>query len=748
MTIDTPARAAPAARSQVRLHGLAAGFFGLLAFLTLYPIVLHSGTHVAGFDYFNYNWNFWWIRHALHTPGLDVYANDFVMFPNLSNYGYHALTAFWYPLWALLEPLTGTLHAVTVIIFLGAFLNGYLLFVLLRSESVHPGLALLGGAVLQVLPISRYFYYNTHLNLMDWFWLPAHLLLWQQVVAAIDGGRLRQAVGWALVQGIALWGLFLTDLQFPIFLAAVMVPYGLYTLWRSRWRVRLISAGIVAVGVAVALIWFAGPLPAILEFSGELVPGPVEDRPGVPFPGGLLSMADEWWSWARPSVGAFVTVAILLSTIVSVTPLRRRMPPDRWLWFGIMLPPLIFALGPTVQLGDQTIPMPYRWLYTITDGMFRMPWRLAPIFVIAGMIFAGKTWTPLLTGRAILPPRSARVFALAGAFLALAVSIRLYETAPLDPVPYPYTFYETMAAEPYDEYVVFEVPTGIGTGEVLFGDSRAIQLQFYGMTHTRRMVNGFISRAPIENFWYMVYDDPMISWLGQRRYLEPENVAAQLRERIFSWPIGYIVIHQNLIGRDGPTLQEIIGYLNQHDDLVCPFTVEGDAVVYRTRWHPDGCPPRTPPEVAPGEFVIDIGAPGDEVHLGWGWHYREDVFGVTLRWMGEYPQTRLYVDLPPADYTVTITAQAFHEPRTLQLIVNDQPLGTPATVSTDQLAEYTFDLPAEVIGDGDHSEVVFDYDDWRVPAELGLGGDQRRLALAVDWVRFAQQDSGQPTDGS
>ena len=73
----------------------------------------------------------------------------------------------------------------------------------------------------------------------------------------------------------------------------------------------------------------------------------------------------------------------------------------------------------------------------------------------------------------------------------------------------------------------------MGTGEVLIGDERAITLQMYTMTHEKRGVNGFISRAPTEHFWYLNTDDPLLSWLGQRRFLELETVEAQLRERIF-----------------------------------------------------------------------------------------------------------------------------------------------------------------------------------------------------------------------
>lgn len=710
-------------------------FYVLLALIVLHPMIWFTGSQAAGFDYFNYHWNFWWIRHVLTTPGLTLFQTDYTFFPVMNNLGYHALTAFWFPVWALLEPLTDTYVAMTAIITLAAVLNGWLTYVLLRRLGVAVGLALLGGAALQVTPLVRYFYYNTHINLMDWFWLAGSLLLWQQVVRAAESGRLARLLFWSAVMGLGLYGIGLTDLQFPIFTAFVLAPYSLYTLWQTRQRGRLILGGMLALGLALALLWLAGPLPWMLRFEGTLAPGPVDERPGVPFPRGYFSVDAVWWNWNTPTLGGFVTINLLLALAVSLTPLRRHLPRARWFWLLVLLPPLILSLGPSITLFGAEIPMPFRLLHAVTNGMFRMPWRLAPIYIFAAVIFIGLTWTPLLARW----NRGRRLALLALAFGLLAADARIFQSGPLRPVLRPYTFYETIGAErgqPYDELVLLDVPTGVGTGEVLIGDERAITLQMYTMTHEKRTVNGFISRAPTESFWYLNTDDPMLSWLGQRRFLEPEAVERQLRQRIFDWPLGYIVIHRDIIGYDGPTVQEIIGFLNQFDDLLCPLWIEGDAVVYRTAAHPDGCPPRTPSEIEPGVYEIDLGAPGDERFTGWGWHRQEQVFDVNWRWAGQEPQARLYIDLPPGAYEVTVLAQAFWEPRTLQVRLNGQPVGAAEPVPVENLAELRFMLPADQIGSGQHLELTLVYDGVLIPNEVGQSADGRRLAISVERVRF------------
>ena len=54
------------------------------------------------------------------------------------------------------------------------------------------------------------------------------------LVRAVSGRRWSRVFLWAVVEGIALWGTGHTDLQFPIFVAFILVPYGLWTLWQTR----------------------------------------------------------------------------------------------------------------------------------------------------------------------------------------------------------------------------------------------------------------------------------------------------------------------------------------------------------------------------------------------------------------------------------------------------------------------------------------------------------------------------------
>ena len=252
------------------------GFYALLALLALYNPIFHLGTHVTGWpvtDFYHFHWNYWWLRHAL-ASGLNVYLTDYVFAPFTNNLAFHTLTPFFYPIWALLEPFVGTVAAMTAIFVVAMTASAGAFYALLRREGVSVGLALVGGAMLELTPLMLTGVYWTNINLMGWFWLPLLLLLWGEmaVIVAPDrfvesglgqtklltsppalstpytssptvspplhvvergqGCEVRLAL-YTLLLGVSFWAMVLTDLQYPLWNAFVVVPYALFTLWRA-----------------------------------------------------------------------------------------------------------------------------------------------------------------------------------------------------------------------------------------------------------------------------------------------------------------------------------------------------------------------------------------------------------------------------------------------------------------------------------------------------------------------------------
>jgi hypothetical protein len=742
-----------------------------MALVWLHEPLAHVATHLTTdygqqvtTDYYHFYWNYWWMRHAF-SNGLDVYFTNYVFAPHVSNLSLHTLTPFWYPVWALLEPLFGTVAAMNGVFFVALLLNGVVMHAFLRGQGASHGLALVGGLLLQGSELMFFSLRWTTVNLMGWFWLPLVVMLWQRGLnhrgaENTEGGgnsnslvlpkrELRTRILWSMLLGITLWAMILTDLQYGVFLALLFLPVVGWSLWRGRRQVlQIVLYGALALGVALLLLWLAGPLQPLLAYDRSLLAStPMERATHVEFPLGYI------WRGAQD-----ISFGVLLLPLVVIGGWLLAMGDGRkredavvhdasrsghlpsWLWLATAVLPLLLSAGGSVSIAGIDVPMPYQIVHALLGGTFRYPERFTNVFLIAGLAFALPVISRWLAQRG----QNVRAAVVAALVLAVLLDARVFASVPLQPIPPRYAFYEAMGREAHD-YVVLEVPTAGASGEGIVGRGEWAAAQWYGAIHGKRMVNGHLSRVPPWVFLYMETDDAMLSWLGQRRWLAPEVVRAQMIERIEAFPMGYIVLHTNWLPQDGPTLQEIVGFFNQQDDLLCPMWIEAGAIVYRTRWHPDGCPARTPPELTAGVYEIDIGGADDARYIGWGWHYAEPVGGILWRWTGEYPRiggdvmpadghlyADLYVDLPPNAYSITINAQSFETARLMTVYVNGVEVGS-SLVQPGGLQPYAFAVPAMLIGDGQHVAIRLAYDD--APA---MGA--RRLALAVDNVRIESAD--------
>lgn len=721
---------------------LALAACALLAVLALYNPIFHLPDHVPTdivpvvTDYFHYHWNYWWIRHALST-GLNVYLTNYVFTPFTSSLALHPLTPLFYPIWALFEPLTGTITAMVVVYLVAYTLTGYSVYLLLRDEKVAPGWALVGAAMVEVCTLMTTSARWTMISLMGWFWLPILLLTWKRISFAM-GRRLWM---WALALGAVIWGMILTDLQYPLFAAPLIIPYGVWTLWRAdgtKARLRLIAAGIFALVVGAILSSVLGPLDEALTFDRTgLSPTPVERAVSIAFPTCYITTCDQGVSvgsvWLL-LLGAALPIWWMARRRARHKPAASAQTAPPWLWL-IMIPvPLLLSAGPSIQIGGSVISMPYALMHQIFGGLVRYPERFLPSFLIPALVFGLGAISRAAKNRPairwLIPPL----------LLLVVADTRVLRPIPVKSIPPPHVTYSMIAAEPYDEAVV-EIPTGGASGEGIVGDARYAELEFYGMTHGKRMVNGHISRVNTYHYFYMNTDDPMMAWLGQRRFLEPTAVEQEMRERIPDWRIGYFIIHRDLITPDQSAIDEIVSFFNAHNDLVCPVGTDGDLVVYRTRWNPAGCPPVQPKSIALDTYQIDIGGSDDVLYLGEGWYYPEAIFDTTIRWAGAEPTASLYADLPPGVYRLTLHAQAYLETRTVSLLVNGIPVSNPQQISPDALADYDFDIPSESIGGGQHLRFSLSFDAHLSSTDaVDQGGDARTLAIMVDSVTLTLKE--------
>jgi hypothetical protein len=132
---------------------------------------------------------------------------------------------------------------------------------------------------------------------------------------------------------------------------------------------------------------------------------------------------------------------------------------------------------------------------------------------------------------------------------------------------------------------------------------------------------------------------------------------------------------------------------------------------------------------------IDIGTEADAMLLRDGWHGREGSGETTFRW-ADSPATILIPLHHPARLALQVRLQAFTypgaPPQTLTPFVNDHAQKVAVVPNEWGMLEFVVDQSAWHTG---VNRVRFEFQRSTSPAEAGAGGDTRRLAAAVDYVR-------------
>jgi hypothetical protein len=736
--------------------------FGLLSGIALSPLTFFLNSRVPGappdqgrvLDYYHFHWNLWWLRHAA-LNGQDIWYTNKVLAPYTHNLTYHSLTASMLPFYVVLEPLLGHLRAANTIIWISLTLTGVLMYALLRSQHLSRLTALWGGIGLALSPYMLDHAGSGHLNLITAWWLPLILFAWERT-------RRTLTPGWAALAGLILWGMWFTDTLVVLWGGLLLGPYALYSLAQSRRRGRLVLLGGLTVGITVALAWVLGPLRQTLDFDTSQLP-----------PARLLTLryyALSFESLFLPRLGGvqggmsehdetlgFWMVVLCWAAIIGAggqALLRRFRPggtvarhekesahnsavPGRWFWLLAALPALILTLGPDVTLGGLQIPLPFRIVHALFDGQMRTPLRFLPPATAGLILFLAHTGDPWLRRQAV-PLRS--LLAAVGV-LALLADFGALSPFPTIPALKPYAFHRMMRAEhdaDYD-YVVLDVPSGPFTGWRDLGLHP--EAMVYGITHEKRMVSGLLSRIPInEHLFYET--SALFGWLTDSRPLDASAAAVELIRYVRDWPIGYVVVHLNWLPE--AKTQDVLAFLNVQRDL-CSITIEGDAVLYRTSSHPKGCPPRLPPQTAPGTYTIPLGERGDEVYIGAGWYAHEPIGGVSGRWAGGQNEALLITNLPSGSgYTLTLRATAFDTERQLKVVVGRMVDNQPVVLRLGMLSiapggwqEYTLRLPADYVNQGTGDITLsLSADGLMSAAKAGLSDDTRPLAIAYDWIMF------------
>lgn len=739
--------------------------YTLLAIVGLWALVSRFGSAVpyaVSTDYYQFHWNYWWMQTAM-TGGLDMARSDYVLYPHMNDLVLHTLTPIWLPVYMIIEPLLGRHAALNLMVLLSFPLTGVTMAVWLRrvltplltspagrgGNQIHHnaghivwGMAILGGLVYAFSPYMLDHAANSHLNLTALWWFPLALLLWDEIAfeppptdlrsapsPASRGGSqvghgdstsplMKSASHWgvsrpvlAVLMGLALWGMALSDLQYAIWLPFLLGPVVLWTLWakrRARAWLPLVLWGAVAVGIGLVLI-YVWPLHALLQVEGssnpyEFPPAGLHTVRWYALPPsalvGLAPVGDDrtlgrvfvWLMWLAV-MGGVGAIRAGLSPAPTLKPAsdgtrpndgRQERPwPSRWFWLIFAVPPLLLSLGPDLFIGETRIVLPYLWLHDLFAGQYRNPVRFGQPAVVLLLTFAVLVFTPLLLwigenrrGRRLVP------VLLGGVALVLLIDGGLFAPFPATVLPQ-YDVHQTIAAEEAD-FVVLDVPvgthngwTGIGTGHYTM---------YYGPDHEHRAVNGTLSRTP----WSTLNDymeSPLFSWLAGTADLVDEEAAVEFQTYLAEWPVGYVIAYLDWLTEE--QRQAYLPWLNGQAGL-CPAEANAEATVLYWRAEHLGCDPAQ-------TTTIPLGGPLSWLYLGPGWYRPENVGGPAARWVAQAADLRVVLD-PAVAYDLVFQAAAFGEGRTVTIQAGDW-TSDPISLTNDWQT-YTVPVPAGTVVDG------------------------------------------------
>lgn len=547
-------------------------FFYLgLTVLALDALVLHLGVALPGtlkilasnqiqpseFDIFA--WDLWWVRHAVFELHVSPLYTNYVVYPFTSPLAGHTLVLLWglvsapFQAWLGLVP---TFNGLILFCFVAA---GSLMYLFARRHVQHESAALLAGLILAFTPAMIHRASLGHLDKLSVFWLPLALLIWDRIVES-------RRWTWAIVLGVCLYFSWLTDFQQTMWIMCLLVPYAIYTLFAhpgEKKGLELLGLGAIALAALMVPALFA-PVPQLLEAKRLNYP-----------PAGLEHAAFfaflPRYFFAPGDNGDFsIGVALPLLTLVAVPFIRR--DGRRWLWLGIALMCFVLALGPFLQVGATSVPLPYILVHRLLGDQYRTPMRFATPGVLALAMLVALTLDRAMT-RFRLGPRGR--WLLVGALsLAFVWDYGLWQPFPITQMP-DYSIYHTLAAEPGD-FALLEIPIGVRTGFAIVG--RGEYLQYYQTIHHRPIPTGYLSRIPGE-ITDVFYYDPLLGAFSLSQAL-PSDVDARLEKLIRDWKIGYVILHRDML-----ELERVVwfGDVLDRQPILERVGEEGPLVIYRAR---------------------------------------------------------------------------------------------------------------------------------------------------------------------
>ena len=534
--------------SRARLPQASRELLVLAAYVALsvafcHPLALHMSTDVAGrgVDTRVFQWNNWWVKHAL-LNGLDLDYTRHLYYPSGASLVSHNMNWVSSFLAVPLDLAFGPIVAYNLAFLLTFALAGYAMYLLVRHLTGHAGAAFVAGLVFAFAPYHASGNFDGQMNLANVQWIPLCVLFclrmvergrWQDAVGAGVFGALASLDCWFFAIFLGMWGLiwaaYLLAFQRQALhwrtLGMLAIALGAALLLTAPFLVPLIRES-AAGAVETALRYFADKPTDVLSFFVPSIDHPLLAQVGA-------EVRERFSHW-RPAYLGYLPLGVALYAAIS-----RPRQAALWLASGAAFGAL--ALGTTLEIGGTAypqVPMPFaillRWVPALR--IVRQSSRFNVMVSLSLAALAGLGCAELWRRMRALGPAGGRRW-LSPALLSLAGAVVAFEYLAL---PCPLSsgavspFYQQLAGEPAD-LALLELPI----------DDFHSRAYLYPQTiHHRALVNGYVARTAPEVQGFIEHQ-PLLRKLQIQMEIDPalHDIPAEMA-LLPANGVRYVIVHK------------------------------------------------------------------------------------------------------------------------------------------------------------------------------------------------------------
>jgi len=557
--------------------------FSLFACLYTYPRIFElSG--VGGSDFFQFLWNFWWIRESVENLQSPFFT-DYEYYPTGTSLAFHTTSYHWAYLSVPFQYVLPRQVILNLFYILSFIATGMTTFWLLRNYFKHSkSTAFLGSFIFAfcIHRVDRFRFYE--IDSLGTMYIPLFMYSFFKLYDHVEQREQRPMFKFGIWAGISLALTTLSSWYTGIFLVIFCIYAFVYkTMQYKKLPLRalflmvfvfllIMSPFVIAMLVATS----NGDFPprtyeTVIRHSeynnadllGYVVPNrhtpgawlSVLKKIGIHAP---LSWVDQITSsyYGNPfEKGVFPSYTIILlfmmSVYVALRTLDRRTRGLLIFLYVTCFSFVVLSFGPTLYVqGEPTTSfMPYRLLMKIpVFNVARAPSRFGIMVIFCLAIVATITLDYFKTFSKTQIANRWLFVVILGLVIAETLPLQGRQLQPIERVTSPFFF--QLRSEPDKKLVLLNVPVdfiGARGGSGLY--------IFHQTIHRQKIIGGYLGREPVYVL-QQLQNSPFLRALHHREYEQEKQLSldgiddAEIIESIEQLAVDYVILYKELLGKD------------------------------------------------------------------------------------------------------------------------------------------------------------------------------------------------------